>query len=351
MDEYQEKASEQTSDNSLESGSSVVQPTTVTSTDAKDAPLQTGVAELETPSSDNPGTATGTGSNTTPSPTKGGGSLRRLLARLNIYLLLFILLIIAGAAVVIVTIIINKNHSKPTIKTQTLSEDALRQLATSDVTVGQPKQILNVQSNAVFAGKVLINDSLEVAGGLQVGSSLSLPGINVAGNSNFDQVQINKSLSVAQDAAIQGQLTVQKSLSVVGGATFGGALSAPQLTANTLQLNGNLNLTHHITAGGVTPGRSNGGALGSGGTTSVSGSDSAGSVNINTGGGAGAGCFITVNFAEKYNATPHVLITPVGSAAAGLSYYINRSTTNFSICTTSTPPSNASFGFDYFVLD
>lgn len=352
MEEYEEKAPDQSSD-SLESASPVIVPTNeavptespTTLADAAHESLEsdTGAAPpaTETPESETPA----------PVPPKRMGKIRALLGRVNIFLMLFVFVIVLAGVVVSVVFITNRNTNKSNVKTQSLTEDTLKQLANSDVTVGQPKQVLNVQSNAVFAGKVLINDSLEVAGGLRVGSNLTLPGITVSGNSTFDQVQISKSLSVAGDTAFQGSISTQKSLSVAGGGSFGGTLTAPQITANSLLLNGDLTLTHHITIGGVTPSRSNGGALGSGGTSSVSGSDSAGSININTGAGAGAGCFITVNFAQRFNATPHVLLTPVGSSAAGLAYYVNRSTTSFSVCTTSTPPSGASFGFDYFILD
>ena len=146
-------------------------------------------------------------------------------------------------------------------------------------------------------------------------------------------------------------MTVAKNLTVGGGGTFGGAVSAPQINVTSLQLSGNLTLTKHIAAGGATPSRSNGDALGSGGTTSVSGSDIAGSVNVNTGSGPSAGCFLTVNFTTKYNSSPRVMVTPVGSGAANLAYYTNRTTSNFSICAANTPPGNASFGFDYFVVE
>lgn len=277
--------------------------------------------------------------------------LKRLLKRFNVYLVLFVVVIIATGIVLVIAFSTSKKSNTNTVQTQSLTESTLKQLAASDVTVGQPKQVLNVQSNAVFAGKVLIRDSLEVAGTIQVGSNLNLPGITVSGTSIFDQAQVNKNLTVSGDTALQGQLSVQKNLSAAGSGTFGGPLSAPQITANTLQLNGDLNLTHHITAGGATPGRSNGSALGSGGAASVSGSDTSGNVNINTGSGASAGCFITVYFTQKYNSTPHILITPVGSGAAAVNYYVDRTTSSFTICAASTPPSSASFGFDYFVLD
>lgn len=276
---------------------------------------------------------------------------KRLVRKTNIYLLLFILLLIIAIIIAAIVYISSRKATDSNIPTQTLSQDALQQLATSDVTVGQPKQTLSVQSNAIFAGKVLIRDSLEVAGTIQVGGSLNVPGITVSGNSVFEQIQINKGLSVAGDTSVQGQMTIAKNLTVGGGATFGGAISAPQINVNSLQLSGNLTLTKHIAAGGATPSRSNGDALGSGGTTAVSGSDIAGSVNVNTGSGPGAGCFLTVTFTTKYNSTPRVIVTPVGSAAANLAFYTNRTTSNFSICTANAAPSNSSFGFDYFVVE
>jgi len=276
---------------------------------------------------------------------------KRLLKKMNVYLLIFILLLIVAGAIAISVYLTSKKSENTTVPTQTLTAETLKQLATSDVTVGQPKQILKVQSNATFAGKVFIRDSLEVAGPIQVGGSINVPGITVSGDSIFEQIQINKGLNVQGDTSMQGQLSVQKNLTVAGSASFGGPVSAPSLTVNTLQLNGNLSLTKHFAVGGATPGRSNGDALGGGGTTAVSGSDIAGSININTGSSASAGCFVTVNFSIKYNTTPRVIITPIGAAAAGVGYYVNRGTSNFSVCAINTPPSNASFGFDYFVVE
>lgn len=276
---------------------------------------------------------------------------QRTKRKLNIYLLLFILLLIISGTIVVVTYFANKKSAQTTIKTQTLSQDTLDQLATTDVTVGDPKQVLSVQSNAVFAGKVLIRDSLDVAGTIQVGGSLSVPGITVSGNSIFEQIQVNKSLSVQGDTSIQGQLAVQKNLTVAGGGTFGSRISAPSITVDSLQLSGTLTITKHVAVGGTTPGRTNGAALGSGGTTAISGSDTAGSINVNTGSGASAGCFLTVNFTQKYNSTPRVIVTPIGSGAGSVGFYVDRTTSSFSVCAANTPPSNASFGFDYWIIE
>jgi hypothetical protein len=276
--------------------------------------------------------------------------LQVLFRRFNIYLLLFAFVIVA-AVVILAIALVHSHTTSGTIAGQTLDQSTLDQLANTDATVGDSKQVLNVQSSAIFAGQVLVRSNLEVAGTIQVGGSLALSGITVTGNSAFDQVQVNKDLTVAGTTALQGSLTVQKSLNVNGGGTFSGPVSATQLTATSLQLNGDFTLTPHITFGGAIPSRTNGSALGSGGTASVSGSDSAGSITINTGNSPSAGCFVTINFTQKFNATPHVIVTPVGSSAGGLGYYVNRSTSNFSVCTTTAAAGGQTFGFDYLVLD
>lgn len=276
--------------------------------------------------------------------------IRWIRTRLNLYLLSFIILLVAsggGAAV----LYFRSSTSQTNIPSQPLSQSDLDKLASSDVNVGEPKHILSVQSDTVFSGNVLVRDSLQIAGTLQVGSNLAIAGLRVTGNSTFDDIQVTKSLALTGNGSIQGQLTVQQGLQVSGSGTFLGAVSAPSLTVGSLQLNGDLNLTHHLTAGGSTPGRSNGSALGSGGTASVSGSDTSGSITINTGSGPSAGCYITVNFAIRFNSTPHIIITPVGAAAADLSYYVNRTTTNFSVCATNTPTSSVTYVFDYIALD
>jgi len=272
--------------------------------------------------------------------------------RINIYLLLFILLMVLAVVIVSVSYLYNSksNQRAKTLKQQSLSQDSLNQLANSAVTVGDSKQVLNIQSNAVFTGKVLVRDTLEVANGLKVGGNMSLNGIKVSGNSVLDDLQVSKNLAVTGNVSVQGDLQLQKSLNVNGGGKFNGNVSANQITTSSLQLLGDLTMTRHILTGGATPGRSNGSALGGGGSSSVSGSDTSGSIAINTGSSPGVGCFITINFVTKFNNTPHVIVTPVGSAAAGLGYYINRSATNFSVCSINPAPAAQSFGFDYMVL-
>lgn len=277
--------------------------------------------------------------------------IQNLITRVNIYLLLFVLVVIMAAGIVFVSV----NRSRTELKqaelaTQQLTAAELTQLGSSDVKVGDPKQILTIESNAVFSGGALIRGSLDVAGEIKVGAVLNIPGLNVGGNSTLGQVAAND-LTVANNASIQGQLNVQRALSVAGNASFGGLLSAPQITVTTLQLNGDLQLNRHIDAGGATPTRNNGSALGSGGTSSISGTDTAGTLSVNTGGSPPAGCFATITFAQAFRDTPHIAVTPIGSAGGAINFYVNRSSTNFSICTSAPPPAGASFAFDYIVID
>lgn len=288
----------------------------------------------------------------TSAPKKSVGSrINGFISHLNIYLLLFILIAVISSAVVFIAYQRNKKAAAPTtVTTTSLSGDSLEQIKSSDAKVGDPKQTLTIESNAIFSGKVLIRDSLDVAGGLKVGGSLSLPGIAVSGAASFDQIQAN-TLGISGNASIQGQLTVQKGITSTSGATFGGPISAPSIATQSLQLSGDLQVIRHIDAGGSTPGKTDGSALGNGGTASISGTDTSGTITINTGGSPAIGCFINVSFVNKFAGTPHVIITPVGSAGAGLSYYTSRTSSGFSVCATNAAPAGQTFNFDYVAID
>lgn len=286
---------------------------------------------------------------TTPAVPPKKGGLKQLFKRFNIYFLLFLfILVMAGVILTIAYFQSKKASTSNIVKTQELTENALKQLANSDASIGSTEQVLTIQSSAIFSGKVLVREGLEAAGTLKVSGTTALNDLVASGSSQFGDAQINKKLSVAGDTALQGSASIAKGLQVKGDATFGGPISAPQVTTTNLQLNGDLILTHHFVAGGPTPVLARGSALGGGGTASVDGSDTSGTVTVNVGAGAPAGCFATVTFARKYSSTPRVLLTPVGSDGGTINYYVNRSATNFSICT-STPPPTGSFGFDYFV--
>lgn len=283
-------------------------------------------------------------------PFKHRSFIKRLWDKFNIYLLLFALVMVLAIGSLVTLTIKEKDAGVKMIGSQELSQDALKQLANTDVTVGSPKQILTIQANAVFAGAALVRGDLEVAGTLKLGGDLSLANLNVSGASTMRDINATN-LTVSNNLAVQGTLTLKSGISVGGQSNFNGGIVASSIATGALQLNGDLKLTNHITAGGTTPTVAKGTAVGSGGTVSISGSDTAGTVTINPGGSPPAGCFATITFNKAFNDVPHVAVTPVGSAAGTLDFYVTRTTTTLSICTANSASAGQSFSFDYIVLD
>lgn len=276
---------------------------------------------------------------------------RRLFKKINVYLLLFILVVIVS---IIITWVFYLNSQKPaivpTIAGQELTQEALQDLASKDTSVGGASQTLTIQGNAVIDGQTLMRGNLNIAGNLQTGGSIQGPNLTISGTSNLGTAQIN-TLQIANTLAIQGGTTMRE-LSVSGASTFNGPMTAAQITTSRLILSGNasLEIPNHISFTGPSPNRTvNSGPLGSGGTASISGSDTAGTVNISTGNSPQAGCMIRVNFAQAFTKQPYVIISPVGNAAGRTQYYVDRDQAGFSICTSAPAPGNSSFGFDYFV--
>jgi cytoskeletal protein CcmA (bactofilin family) len=281
--------------------------------------------------------------------------LKGFASRINIYLLAFFMLLIIAAILFFIVYSSSTQDQQVTVETQELTQDTVDDLVGSDAIVGDPKQLLTIESDAVFTGKVLVRGGLDVAGPIKVGESLSLPGITVSGTSAFGQVTMN-TLNVAGDTTVQGQLSVQGGLAVSGPVTFSGTLSAAAFVIQTLQVDQNLTVNGHIDAGGGTPGLVSGAAIGSGGTATISGTDTAGTVTVNIGSGAAAGILGTVNFASAFGGTPHVVITPVASQGSptvtgGQTFYLSsRTSTSFTIAT-SGGLAAGSISFDYIVID
>ncbi|HPD98748.1 polymer-forming cytoskeletal protein [Candidatus Saccharibacteria bacterium] len=286
-------------------------------------------------------------------PKKGiGQRVQKTVSGINIYMLLFILVLFIVAFIGFASYSSNKKaENQSVINGQELSQQDLENLASSDQQVGDAQQTLTIASNAVFNGRVLVRNDLDVAGTIRVGGALSLPGITVSGTSAFENVQVANNLSIAGNSAVQGTLTVQQNLSVGGSASFAGQISAPSLSVERLILNQDLQINRHIDAGGPTPVASRGSAVGGAGTVSVSGTDTAGTVSINFGPGSAAGIIASINFANNFSQTPHVVITPVGSSCANLNYYVNRTTGGFSIGTTNAGGPGTSCAFDYVAID
>ena len=286
-------------------------------------------------------------------PAKKVSPLKRFFKKINIYLLGFILLmIIAGATTVVNYLNSQKRTEQPTIATQGLTQDTLKQLANTDASVGNTSQTLTIQGNAVIAGQTLTRGNLNVAGNFQTGGSIQAPSLTISDTVNLGQTQIN-GLQVAGNAAVQGSTTL-RDLSVAGTTSLNGAVTAAQLTVSRLILSGNatLQIPNHISFTGPSPSRTvNGSVLGAGGSANVGGSDTTGTISINTGNNPTAGCFARVNFQQAFSNQPHVIVSPVGAAAGQTQYYVDRNNSGFSICTAAPAPANQTFAYDYFVTN
>lgn len=279
--------------------------------------------------------------------------LKKFFRKVNLYFLIFILLIaVAGIVTVVSYFNSQKAPITPDIESQKLSEDALKQLANTDASVGGGSQTLTIQGNAIITGQTLMRGNLNVAGNFQTGGKIQGPSLTISGDTNLADTQVN-GLQVKGNAAIQGNATVSD-LNVSGTSSFSGALTASQITVTKLVLSGNasLQVPNHISFTGPSPSRTmNAAVLGRGGSTSINGSDTAGTVNINTGSGPAAGCFVRVSFNQAFTNKPHVIISPVDAGAGRTQYYVDRDTSGFSICTASPAPANQRFAFDYFVTN
>jgi hypothetical protein len=287
-------------------------------------------------------------------PVKKVSPIKAIFKKINVYLLLFLLVAAIVAATGVISYLNNKKApTTPSVANQQLSQDSLKQLANSDATVGAAAQTLTIQGNAIIAGQTLIRGSLDVAGGIKLGGEFTAGSIVISGKANFTDTQIS-SLQVAQNTALQG-LTTTRDLNVGGTAAFGGPVTAGQITVSRLVISGNgtLDIPNHLSFSGPTPSRSilDAGVMGAGGTVNVNGSDTTGTINVNTGTGPVAGCFAKISFALPFSNMPHVLVTPFGQATAGLNWYVLKTKTSFTVCTTNAPPGGQVFGFDFFITN
>lgn len=283
-------------------------------------------------------------------PFKKAPLWRRILARVNIYLLAFIFIcILAGIILLVYYFNGQKPETIPTVGSQPLTTEALKALANNDVKVGDNTQTLTIQGNAIIDGQTLMRGNLNVAGNLQTGGSITAPQLTISGTSNLGTAQINN-LQVAQNTSFQG-ITNLRDISVGGTATFGGLVTVGEINISRLVMSGAsaLVIPNHILFSGPNPSRTYLDTLGQGGTGSIDGSDTSGTIKLNSGNSPSAGCAMRIRFNVSFNDTPRVLISPVGSAAAGNQYYVDRDAEGFDLCFKVAPPSNQVFAYDYFI--
>lgn len=305
--------------------------------------------ELVSEAAANPDTAA-----TPAEPVKKPAGFKAVLKKVNIYLMGFLLVVAIVAFTGAVSFLnSNKQPKAPSVASQELTTEQLKQLANSDATVGAAAQTLTIQGNAIVSGQMLVRSSLDVAGGIKLGGELVVKDVTSSGKANLTTTQTNE-LQVAQTTILQGTTTTGD-LNVGGTAAFGGPVTAGQLTVSRLIIagNGTLQIPNHLSFTGPSPARSilDAGTMGAGGSVNVSGSDTTGTININTGSGPVAGCFAKINFALPFTNNPHIILSPFGAAAGKLNWYITKSKTGFSVCSHNAADPGEVFGFDYFITN
>ena len=271
----------------------------------------------------------------TPSPAPPAGrqpkvSKRTLLIGLAVLILLALLL---GSIPLLVKKEV-KQTTKPTvtINTQTLDNGTLNKLSAQTGPTGAVKQQLTITPDTLFKGNISAQGSAQIDKDLNVGGNL-----NVHGTST-----------------LQGAVGVNGSLAVRGSLSVGGTLTAPALNVGSLGVttvttSGNVSFGGHLVPTGSQPSAKTSVAA-SGGSVTISGNDTAGTVTINIGNGTlVAGEMAIITFAHAFTTTPKVQLTPINAGSAAINYYASRSATFFTVDTATMPTAGASYVFDYLV--
>jgi len=289
---------------------------------------------------------------------KPPNSFKQTLKRFRVYVLILLLLAIVGIIFVVVSSLNGKKTPPPpSVSSQPLSQTQLKKLASS--TTSSNGQTLTVRGDATLNGQVLIRNNLGVAGTIQLGSGLNVPKITDTNTSSFGSAQAS-TLQIATSSTFQGVATFQDGINMNGNTAFNAA-TIGTLTATNIVMSGSMQIEvpGHLAFTGAFPGRTiNFGVLGNGGSASLNGSDTSGTVSINTGNNPTAGCFISIIFNIPFTTTPNILLGPIGLGAGATQHnteIITNSTsglvTGFKICTANTPLPNQAFGFSYFIND
>lgn len=238
----------------------------------------------------------------------------------------------------------------PTV--QTLSPEDLQKLSEIGANLGTTGQVLNIGANALFRGKIDVGGDLSIGGRLNANGPVTLSQLNITGTTAATGLNVGSNLIVSGTTTLQRSLIVQALATIEGGLNVSGSASLNAVNANSIAVR-NISISGPLTIGhlstqGPTPSASTG-AVGGGGTVSISGNDTAGTININTGSGPSVNTtLMTITFRAAYTATPRVLLMPRTAGAATAHAYVIPSSTNFRILAVN-PPAGSTLTFDYFV--
>lgn len=246
----------------------------------------------------------------------------------------------------------------------TVDQSALDKLGVNRNPVGDQGIQLTVNPNAKFNGNVQIGGDVQIGGQFTLNQPLSanaatfttlkagktsVSDLNINGDATASNLNLRKDMTVVGTSRLQGPVTTSSLLTaaginVTGNLSVGGVLSVNSFHSSTLIVDGNMTIGGHIITRGSAPSVSRGTSLGSGGTVSISGNDTAGTVAANAGVGGSSGKVACVSFQHTYSNTPHVIIT----ASAPLDPYVSRNAAGFCIYAGNTMAPGGYF-FDYIV--
>lgn len=226
-----------------------------------------------------------------------------------------------------------KSQPKPAthivINTQSLDNGTLNKLTNpSDGTVSQQ---LTITPDTLFKSNVTVQGTTKLANTTIAGT------LGASGD-----VTLAQALTVNGNTTLGGNVTVAGRLTTL-------SFSTGNLSAATLNLAGDATLGGHLIPTGSTPTLKPSVAT-NGGTATISGNDTAGTVAINVSSASPhSGEFVIISFKKPFSTTPKIQITPLNAAASELRYYATASPTFFTIDTSSLPTAGASYVFDYLV--
>lgn len=266
---------------------------------------------------------------------------------------LFIFLITLGAVGGFYANNLRQPNTKSNDSTVTsLSQDEINKLTQVGGSLGSNGQVLNIGADALFRGKLDVSGDLSIGGRLNANGPVTLSALNIAGASGTTGLNVGTNLVVGGTATFQKSIAVTELASVTNLSVSGNAsvnsLNATNIAVRTIAISGPLTIGHLSTQGAVPS--INAVSVGSGGTVSISGNDTAGTININIGNSPGTNVTLAnITFRAAYGTNTHVLITPLTDAAATAGAYVTHSAAGFQIHAHSNP-GGAVMSFDYLVV-
>jgi cytoskeletal protein CcmA (bactofilin family) len=298
-------------------------------------------SSLESESGDASQLASPSGSSTPPEYPSGAGLPKFLPPRAVLLIAILVMgLIVCGVVIAVLSKPAKKADTTVIVNTQSLDNGTLNRLTSQLGTNTTVQQQLTISPSTLFKNNIEVQGTATVDKDLTVKGTSTLLGAVTAGSS----LAVHGALSVGGSTNLAGNLSV-------GGLLTAASLNVGSISNSTINLSGNLNLGGHLVPSGTAP-HVVPSVAASGGTTTISGNDTAGTVTITVGNGlVQSGEMAIITFNKAFNLTPKVQLTPANEAAANLRYFVTQSPTFFTVRASNTPANGVQYQFNYFTTD